>query len=140
MHKFQRRSSSVLCTYATLLGFHSRERCCRGGHKDGCQCGAGSPARRQGNIPLLPVYSSVVQLAHVGWKIIEYTVVHATTYVHATSYMYSSVLQLVHVGWKIIEYTVVSVTSCVLYCTLRCTQRLLGIRVYCCALGRSRRY
>ena len=27
------------------------------------------------------MYSSVVQLVHVGWKIIEYTVVHATSYV-----------------------------------------------------------
>ena len=44
---------------------------------------------------------------------------------------YSSVVQLVHVGWKIIEYTVVHATSYVLYCTFRCTQRLLGIRVYC---------
>ena len=29
-------ASSVLSTYATLLGFHSREGCCRGGRKDGC--------------------------------------------------------------------------------------------------------
>ena len=27
------------------------------------------------------MYSSVVQLVHVGWKLIEYTVVHATSYV-----------------------------------------------------------
>ena len=27
------------------------------------------------------LYSSVVQFVHVGWKIIEYTVVHATSYV-----------------------------------------------------------
>ena len=45
--------------------------------------------------------------------------------------MYSSVVQLLHVGWKIIEYIVVHATSYVLYCTFRCMQRLLGIRVYC---------
>ena len=28
-------ASSVLSTYATLLGFHSREGCCKGGRKDG---------------------------------------------------------------------------------------------------------
>ena len=43
--------------------------------------------------------------------------------------MYTSVVQLVHVGWKIIEYTVVHATLYVVYCTFRCTQRLLGIRV-----------
>ena len=59
MPKFQRRSSSILCTYATLLGFHSRERCCRGGRKDSCLGAAGSPALRQGNIPLLPVYTTL---------------------------------------------------------------------------------
>ena len=59
---------------------------------------------------------------------------------YSPSPMYSSVVQLVHVGWKIIEYTVVHATSYVLYCTFRCTQRLLGIRVYCCALRTSRRY
>ena len=36
MHLFQNRSSSILCACPTLLGFHSRERCCRGGRKDGC--------------------------------------------------------------------------------------------------------
>ena len=84
--------------------------------------------------------SSVVQLIHVGGKIIAYTVAcepriyfkyTVVTRVHvlhvlSTSYMYST--------------TVVHAISCVLYCTLRCTQRLLGIRVYCCAHCTSRRY
>ena len=74
------------------------------------------------NIPLLPVYITL------------------SAAVLSFSYMYSSVLQLVHVGWKIIEYTVVHATSRVLYCALRCTKRVLGMRVYCCALGTSRRY
>ena len=106
------------------------------------------------------MYSSVVQLIHVGWKIIEYTGVHATSYelqifrccqcaqrcrlLYSPPNMYSNVVQLVNVGWKVILieylYTVVHATSYVLYCHFRCTQRLLGIRVYCCSLCTSRRY
>ena len=54
--------------------------------------------------------------------------------------MYSSAVQVVHICWTIIEYTVVRATLYVLYCTFRCTQRLLGIRVYSCAFCTSRRY
>ena len=61
----------------------------------------------------------------------------------------SSAVQLVHDGWKIIEYTVVRcipctrysvhATSYILYCTIGCTQRLAGNRVYCCAPCTRRR-
>ena len=81
----------------------------------------------------LKIHSSVVQLVHVGWKIIECDVDHATSYVleiiccyqctqrcrwlYSPPPMYSPpnvFVQLVHVGWKIIEYTVVHATSYVL--------------------------
>ena len=35
MSKFQHRSSSLQCTYATLVWLHSRQRCCSRGRKDG---------------------------------------------------------------------------------------------------------
>ena len=37
-------------------------------------------------------YSSVVQLVHDGWKIIEYTVGHATSYVLYCTFDYKGVL------------------------------------------------
>ena len=37
-------------------------------------------------------YSSVVQLVHDGWKIIEYTVGHATSYVLYCTFDYKDVL------------------------------------------------
>ena len=89
------------------------------------------------------MYSSVVQLEYVAWKKIEYTVVHATSYVleiircyqctncfrllyslpplYSPPTMYSSVVQLVHVGRKVREYTVLHATSYVLQ-IFRCYQ------------------
>ena len=37
-------------------------------------------------------YSSVVQLVHDGWKIVEYTVGHATSYVLYCTFDYKGVL------------------------------------------------
>ena len=108
------------------------------------------------------MYSSVVQLVHVGWKIIEYTVVHATSYVLLNIPLlpvYTTLSTAVLSTSYILStyYIFFCCTACTrrlednriyrctrnLVCTLlyfRCMQRLLGIRVYCCALCTSRRY
>ena len=96
------------------------------------------------SVSAMITHSSMPQLVHVGWKIIEYTVVHAASYVlqifrcyqctqrcrllysppplYSPPNMYCSVVQLAHVGWKIIEYTVVVHAASYVLQIVRCYQ------------------